>query len=302
MESSPPRRGAWRRVILGLAVAVVALLVTLGLVGRPASDTAPLVDTHTDGPHVEQRVFSSATLGNDMPYYIYLPPGYEDHPELHYPVLYMLHGMSGTNAEWLRYGLLTTADTMIRQGEIQPLIIVLPQGDRAYWVDHANNGPRWGTYVTQDVITEIDGHFRTLADRDHRAIGGLSMGGHGAMQLAINHPNLFSVVGAHSPALRTYETSFPFFGDRAYFDAHNPLSLSKKYPDVMRRLKLWIDIGHDDSWAPAARAFHTQLNGLDIAHIWHEYPGGHTGEYWSSHAPEYLRFYSHALGPPSATQ
>ncbi|MFN8472629.1 MAG: alpha/beta hydrolase-fold protein [Anaerolineae bacterium] len=242
--------------------------------------------------NVQPHVFHSESLNRDTSYYIYLPPGYQTRPDQRYPVLYMLHGMSGTNSEWLQYGLLRTADAMMRSGKIRPFIIVLPQGDKEYWVDHANNGPRWGTYVTHDVIAEIDSHYRTLADRPHRAIGGLSMGGHGAMQLAINNPDLFSVVGAHSPALRTYENTFAFFGDRAYFDAHNPLALCKKYPKVVSRFKLWVDIGQADQWAPAAQAFHEQLVQLGIPHTWHEYPGGHTGEYWGSHAGEYLQFYS----------
>ncbi len=245
--------------------------------------------------NVESHVFHSESLNRDTPYYIYLPPGYDSQPDTRYPVLYMLHGMSGTNAEWLQYGLLRTADQMMRGGEIRPFIIVLPQGDKEYWVDHANNGPRWGTYVTHDVVAEIDNHYRTLADRPHRAIGGLSMGGHGAMQLAINTPDLFSVVGAHSPALRTYENTFAFFGDRAYFDAHNPLALCKKYPKVVSRFKLWVDIGAADPWAPAAEAFHDQLVQLGIPHTWHEYAGGHSGDYWGDHADEYLQFYSESF-------
>ncbi|MFN8485399.1 MAG: alpha/beta hydrolase-fold protein [Anaerolineae bacterium] len=241
---------------------------------------------------VETHVFHSETLNRDTPYYVYLPPDYQTHPNQRYPVLYMLHGMSGTNAEWLQYGLLRSADQMMRAGQIRPFIIVLPQGDKEYWVDHANNGPRWGTYVTHDVVAEIDGHYRTLADRPHRAIGGLSMGGHGAMQLAINSPDLFAVVGAHSPALRTYENTFAFFGDRAYFDAHNPLALCKKYPKVVSRFKLWVDIGREDPWAGAAEAFHEQLVQLGIPHTWNEYAGGHSGDYWGNHAAEYLQFYS----------
>ena len=76
---------------------------------------------------VETHVFHSETLNRDTPYYVYLPPDYQTHPNQRYPVLYMLHGMSGTNAEWLQYGLLRTADQMMRAGQIRPFIIVLPQ-------------------------------------------------------------------------------------------------------------------------------------------------------------------------------
>ena len=138
----------------------------------------------------------AASLNRAMSYYIYFPPGYDSNPTTRYPVLYMLHGVSGTITEWLGYGLLGRAHDMMVAGQISQFIIVLPQGDQGYWVDQANGGPLWGTYVARDVVSEIDSQFRTLADRDHRAVGGLSMGGYGALELAILYPDVFGVAGA----------------------------------------------------------------------------------------------------------
>jgi S-formylglutathione hydrolase FrmB len=94
------------------------------------------------------------------------------------------------------YGLIDVADQEIRTGSLAPMIIILPQGDKGYWVNHADNGPRWGDYVIRDLVPHIDATYRTLRDRSARAIGGLSMGGSGALYHAFTHPDVFSIVGA----------------------------------------------------------------------------------------------------------
>src|SRR5207247_1885175 len=150
--------------------------------------------------------------------------GYDSSTAARFPALYMLHGIGtgtgGSDSEWYAYGLLERADQLMRAGEMPPFLIVLPQGDGGYWVDQADGGPRWGTYTARDVVGEIDGHFRTAADRAHRAIGGLSMGADGALQLAMRYPDVFGAAGADSPTLRACRDAPPFFGDEAYFDAH----------------------------------------------------------------------------------
>lgn len=283
---------------------MVALVLWLGLVGAgnasaqatalPPSDAAAIAAAPSP-PRVESRTFWSVALERSMPYLIYLPPGYDSRSSARYPVVYMLHGIGGSHTEWRDNGLLDTADRMIRDGDIAPMIIVLPEGDRAYWVDHANGGPRWGTYMARDVVADVDANFRTRADRGHRAIGGLSMGAHGALQLALNHPDVFSVVGAHSVVLRRHETAPAYFGDAAYFAAHDPVQLVRARPDVARALALWVDSGQQDPWHPVAEAFHRQLEQVGIPHIWHPFPGGHSGEYWAAHAGDYLAFYDDAL-------
>jgi enterochelin esterase-like enzyme len=251
-------------------------------------------------PHVVQAQLSSDAVGQTLPYLVYLPPGYDSDSAARYPVLYMLHGLGGSDSEWYSDGMFDTADRLIRSGEIQPLIIVLPEGEQAYWMDHANGGPKWGRYVAHDLVAEIDGRYRTLGDRPHRAIGGMSMGGHGALQLAMNNPDVFSVVGAHSFALRRHDTAPPYFGDQAYFDAHDPVALFKSQPATARSFTLWLDVGTDDSWRPADEAFHNQLTDEGITHAWHEYSGGHEDAYWSAHTADYLRFYATALRPSSS--
>jgi enterochelin esterase-like enzyme len=243
----------------------------------------------------EKREFQSATLGRSMPYYAFLPPGYDANPDTRYPVLYMLHGLYVGYTEWRGYGLFDQAEARMTAGEIRPFIIVLPEGEQSYWVNHANGGPRWGDYLAQDVVGEIDQRYRTLANRDQRLVGGLSMGGHGALQLGLNYADVFGIVGAHAPTLRPQGTLPEYFGDEAYFAAHDPRPLFQSQVDQARTLRIWIDIGDEDEWFPEAQRLHRQLEQSNIPHTWRVFEGEHHDRYWTQNAGEYLRFYNDAF-------
>lgn len=164
--------------------------------------------------------FYSPLIGEEMPILIYLPPGYYDSPR-RYPVLYMLSGFAGDYREWATYGLCHVLDTLIRGGKVQPLILVMPEGERSWWFNHApvpdSDGKPWGDYVWHDVVGVVDANYRTLPRRESRAIGGLSSGGQSTLMLGLTHPEVFSVVGAHSPSFRGADGSLAIFGDPDYF-------------------------------------------------------------------------------------
>lgn len=261
-----------------------------GLSAAPTSPAAPL-----SGSQLLDKTFFSPTLGREMHYFIYLPAGYAESGR-RYPVIYQLHGYGGSNTEWIGYGFPETADHMMTAGEIPPTIIVMPQGDQAYWVNHADGGPRWGDYTAQDVVSFIDATYRTIPDAAHRGIGGLSMGAHGALQLAINYPGVFGVVEMNSPTLRTFPERFDYFGDEAYFNAHDPVHLVRQYPDRARQLRIELDCGAQDTEAyDRVAAFHDKLTTLGIPHTFNTWPGEHNAEYWGPHSRDYLRFYADNL-------
>ena len=335
MSDSMPRRAARSRTLLraGLVLLAAALLVPLALILRPddarssrngaappeataaasAAPTAAALDPAPATPVAaratvapaapqtpsaarrEQRTFNSRALGRSMQYLVWLPPGYDSNRGQRFPVLYMLHGMGGNRAEWTEYQIFEQAEQLINAGEIPPLIIVLAEGEQSYWMDHANNGPRWGAYIAKDLVGEIDDRYRTLADREHRAIGGNSMGAHGALQLALNYPDVFGVAGAHSPTLRRRDTLPPYFGDQTYFEAYDPVTLVQRQPEVARNVRLWVDIGDGDFWVGVAETFHRQLENLGVPHEFAVNPGGHEDDYWRGNAARYLRFYGEAL-------
>lgn len=281
----------------GRVAAFVALLATAALAPScaPAAAATTGARDAAAGPRVEERTFTSDALGRTMPYLVYLPPGYAAGSR-RYPVLYMLHGMGGSDTEWRSYGLLDAADRLTKDGEIGPLIIVMPQGDRSYWMDQASGAREaWGTYTARDLVNEVDLRFRTVLDSGQRAIGGVSMGAHGAVQLALNHPGTFGAVGAHSLVLRSPEQAMPTFGTGADYARRDPMKLVRSAPERARSLALWIDIGDADPWVSRAAAFEREISDLSVAHEWHPWPGGHSATYWRSHVADYLRFYDRAF-------
>jgi S-formylglutathione hydrolase FrmB len=243
--------------------------------------------------------FHSSVLNRTMPYTVYLPPGYDADPNARFPTLYMLHGGSGSNQEWIDYGLLKAADQLMGDRSILQFIIALPQGDQEYWVDHVtsriDNGEKWGTYLAKEVVPQIDGNFRTYGSADARAIGGLSMGGHAAMQLPMNFPGIWSVIGAHSPSLRPEGDAPTYLGRGADFAARDPLQLITTKADVARTYTWWIDDGDVDPWRAQAIALHSKLDSLGITNEWHPYVGDHSAVYWSAHVADYLGYYGRLL-------
>lgn len=235
----------------------------------------------------------SAALDRTLPYLIYLPPRYNETTE-RFPVLYMLHGLNNDYEQWRRIGLFDAADQLIRDGQIAPLIIVTPQGDNGYWMNHADDNQRWADYVIADLIPYIDATYRTLPDGKHRAIGGLSMGGHGALQLALNYPGMFVAVGGHSPVLRSQSEAFPFFGSGDTYKNRDPLSLVSELGRPVT-FALWMDMGADDRFVDRTIAFHDVLIERGVAHQWQLNPGGHEETYWSAHVRDYLRWYDQSL-------
>ncbi len=236
--------------------------------------------------------FASKTLGRTIKYYVYLPAGYDSTPTMRYPVLYYLHGIGGDPREWLGYGVREAADELMGSGAIQPFIIVLPQGDQGYWVDQVDGGPQWATYVATDVVAEIDSTYRTLPDRQDRALGGLSMGAHGALQIAMNHADIFGVVGAHSPSFRPRQDIPAYFGDDAQLALRDPLALIAAHPDIARTLTLWLDYGDQDPYRDGQLKLEQELISERIPHRYHPWQGNHDGFYWAGHINDYLRYYS----------
>ena len=251
-----------------------------------------------------QVTFSSRALEREASYMAWLPPGYATSGTV-YPTLYLLHGVGSAEAygleEWLGYALTEDLDRMLALGLIEPMIVVLPNGEQGYWINHADGGPQWADFVARDLVASVDATFRTDARREKRAIGGLSMGGHGAVQIAYNHPELFSVAGAHSPTIRPYETSPEFFGNQQWFARFDPLTLARNATAV-RQVLTWIDAGTDDKWRAGAEQLQAQLARSGAAVTYQTLEGEHEGWYWKHYLPQYLNFYSDALTATGATR
>jgi len=259
----------------------------------PAAPTPPF----PGGARVVEESLYSPTLELHTSYRIMLPGGY-DSSTRRYSVLYMLHGVAGDSSEWQSIGLLDAADRMIMRGEIDPFLIVLPNGGANYWVNQANGG-RWADYVVDDVVRQVDRDFRTVASPRGRAIGGLSMGGEGAMRIAMTRPGVFGTAAAHSPSLRTAFDQFApelqtLFGDEDSWRAATPLWLVMD-TDAAFGLNLAIDVGENDPWRPNVERLHERMLARGIEHRFEVLPGEHAPEYWIDNVDHYLSFYSSAL-------
>jgi enterochelin esterase-like enzyme len=175
---------------------------------------------------------------------------------------------------------------------------VLPQGANGYWANQ-QGGEAWGDYVARDLVAHVDATYRTLPRREARAVGGLSMGGHGALCLTLTYPDVFGVAGAHTPSLHTEQTSPGLFaGAFARYDPTRLVQGSR----IERPPRLWIDaVKNDaDAWLPLAERLHDALVRKGWAHEWQVNPGGHNPAYWKGHVRDYLRFYLRAFAAGGA--
>ena len=230
----------------------------------------------------------STALGNrHQETYVYLPPGYASHPHERFPVLYLLHGFPGRPLAFIQtVEMGVVEDALTARGGAQPLILVMPFGSTGTFSDKewAN---AWGTFVTRDLVRYVDAHYRTIATRAARGIGGLSEGGYGAINLALHHPRLFSVVESWSG----YEKPDPL---RSIFGAHlqllarnDPmLDLRRVAPELRRQhTYFWFYSGTEDHFRAQNRAFAAELSRFRIPHRFFESYGGHNWALWRKHAP-----------------
>ena len=176
-------------------------------------------------------------------------------------------------------------------GARAPLVAFPYGGDHSYWHDRADG--RWGTYVTREVIPQVVKRFQ--ADGRRVAIGGISMGGFGALRhRAAASRGRFCAVAGHSPALWRSggETAPGAFDDAEDFARHDVIGAAQADPDAFGRARLWLDAGDEDPFRPGDEALTQALGSRVSAHTW---PGGHDGDYWNAHWPDYARFYVRAL-------
>jgi enterochelin esterase-like enzyme len=205
---------------------------------------------------------------------VYLPPCYDEQPDKRYPVLYLLHGQTYTDDQWIRLGVARVLDQLIQAGDVQPFIIVFP--DDRYWNLQAGSG--FGKRLIENVIPYIDANYRTLADRDHRAIGGLSRGAGWSLRLGLADWKMFGAIGLHSLAVMQQDLS----------------RVDGWLADIppASRPNIFMDIGDNDQELSLARQVETIFNGTGLTHEWHLYSGAHTETYWGAHVEEYIRWYA----------
>jgi S-formylglutathione hydrolase FrmB len=212
-----------------------------------------------------------------------------------YPVLYLLHGYAGNYARWL----LVAPQLKNKVDELQ-LIIVCPDAGYGSWYINspADSTIRYETFTATELVQHIDSSYKTIADRSHRAIAGLSMGGHGSLYLAIRHRDIFGAAGSISglvdlsffPRGMNFKT---LFGDSTVAAANlQKNSVINLVNDLKNReLKLSIDCGIYDFLIIPNRNLHQKLLKLRIEHDYTERPGLHNAVYWRNGIDYQLLFF-----------
>jgi enterochelin esterase-like enzyme len=282
MDGARRRRTRTRAARVAIALgclAALALLAAGQLLAGPSTRGARVVTFTVHSHFVGHALHEVATV----------PAGVK--PGEQRPLLVFLHGRGGHAGDFFHdefYGELE------QLGSRAPIVVELDGGNHSYW--HDRHDGRWGSYVLKEAIPAA---VKLLGADPHRiAIGGISMGGFGAFDLARRAgPGHFCAVGGHSPAfwLASGDTAPGAFDDSADFSRHDVYGWVRAHRRPFGRVPLWIDHGDQDPFSAAdariVRALRADGSSL-TSHVW---PGKHDTAYWRAHTARYLRFYANAL-------
>lgn len=243
----------------------------------------------SDVPHgsVTTTWYESAKLGSPRRLVIYTPTGYEKDPDKRFPVLYLLHGLGGDETSWSGKGRISQIlDNLIASGSVEPMIVVMPNGNSPQQAAPGEN--REGMFVQPtsklpfeggafessfpEIVSFIDSNYRTLSDKAHRAIAGLSMGGMHSRAISMNNPGMFDYVALFSPAID------PMFGDVHSIYDHKQHKLQEQYRQSPTLY--WIGIGKNDFLYDVNTANRALMDSLGLKYDYHESGGGHTWSNW----------------------
>ena len=246
------------------------------------------------------RQLDSKLMGRKMNYGVILPANYQAGSGRRYPVVYLLHGLTGHFENWLER---TSVADSVRDRD---MIVVTPEGEDGWYTDsYAKEGDKYESYIVKELIPEIDKSYRTLADRHDRWMAGLSMGGYGSIKFGLKYPEMFSVVGSFSGAIGAAtitEKTFPgnigksideIFGppDGVIRKANDPFDIIRRA--TPERIKvypfIYLDCGTEDFLFQNNREFVSLLVEKKVPHEFRQLPGGHTWKYWDQQVKEFIQ-------------
>lgn len=212
-----------------------------------------------------------------------------------FPVVYLLHGYDGWYSNWI-----IRMPELKNYADSNQLIIVCPDGATSSWYfdSPVDTAYRYETHITKEVVGFVDKNYRTIADKKHRAITGLSMGGHGALFLALRHSDIFGAAGSMSGGVDLSESTRRFdiskrIGDtithaKEWHDL-TVINLVDKYPHT--KLRIIFDCGNKDIFIAGNRRLDQKMTALKMPHQYIERPGAHNWDYWRSSIPYQLAFF-----------
>ncbi|MHB8526795.1 MAG: alpha/beta hydrolase [Candidatus Acidiferrales bacterium] len=262
---------------------------------------------------IECRSVRSKILGHAVRYCAILPPSYDGSKTRRYPVLYFLHGLGENEQMLVSSGGWNLIEDLWEQHKLGEFLIVTPDADTSFYINSRDGHDRYEDFFIREFLPFIERTYRTRPGRHYRGIGGISMGGYGALHLAFRHPDLFVSVSASSAALLGKLPDVKFsnprqsrllrvlavFGtppDAAFWQRNDPITLARTAH--LAKLKIYFDCGEQDDYGfeKGAQELHDVLASRGIPHEFHLYPGGHDWRYFAAHLPAALEFHSRAFG------
>lgn len=211
-----------------------------------------------------------------------------------YPVVYLLHGYDGNYNNWI-----IKVPELKDYADLYQNIIVCTDGAISSWYfdSPVDSAYRYETHISKEVVNHIDKHYRSIADKAHRAITGLSMGGHGALFIGLRHADTFGAAGSLSGALdikgmKNRYDIMKRIGDTltANWNKISVLNMIENYRST--GLHIIFDCGIKDPFVNANRQLHQQMLKLNIAHTYTERPGSHGWDYWSTNIAYHLLYFN----------
>lgn len=264
---------------------------------------------------IEGLSLNSTILGQEVKYSVVLPADYFKGKK-NYPVVYLLHGLGDNESSWLEYGRIAQiADKAVKEKETVPMIFIMPQGFRNYYVNDFAGSFLYEDMFIQELVPHIDKSYRTIPNNAHRAAMGYSMGGFGALMLPARHPEIFSVSVPLSISVRTdaqymvedasewndqWGRLFGGVGKTGperlteYYKEYSPFHFfNSGNAQSFLNFKLFIDNGDDEyTLCRSNEELHILLRDLNIHHQYRVRDGGHEFSYWRDALPNALRFIS----------
>ena len=297
--------GKHSRTSLALVLAVVFSPTIAGgsVLASPLLSQGVMIQTPAS-PRVQTIQFESKLVGKTLPYNVLLPVNYNQ-PESgakRYPVVYLLHGLSGHYTNWIE------KTKLVDYAASYEFIIVMPEGNDGWYTDSASvPANKYESYILQELIPDVEKRFRASSEREGRAIAGLSMGGYGALKFGVKHPEMFvfsaSLSGAFDAASWSeadlkglefiWQTLQPVFGaEKSETRAAN--DLRKLYSELTaQRIAalpyIYVDCGTEDALLEINRSFVDILTKQKIPHEYRQLPGSHSWTYWDAQVQEVLR-------------
>src|SRR5215831_5507107 len=251
----------------------------------------------------------SQYMPSPVAYCALLPPSYDSDPARKFPVLYYLHGLGGDQSFLVTTGGWNMIDDAWEQKRLAEFVIITPQADNSFYINDRSGRTRYDDFFVRDFVPQMEKRFRLLGTRSGRAIGGVSMGGYGALRFAFKYPQMFVAVVAHMPALLeqlprgSSEAGLtpylgPAFGrplDESYWKANTPFVFA--HTATLHSLKIYFDCGDQDDFGfdAGTKALDKLLTARHVEHESHIYSGRHDWQFVARHLNESLKVVSDAF-------